>query len=411
LKSNRKLILFTSDFPFGNGETFLETEIMYLADGFDHVHIISSSRSNVQTRSLPVNCSTQRIDLSLNALNKIAALRFLFHPLFWQELKIIRTVYRQQVSMGILATMLISLFQAQRIYTVARKKVLKTSPKDKVYLYSYWCDDAAMGLVMLQPKFDQITTFCRIHRWDVYFEESAVAYLPYRHFITQNISKIFSISLDGIDYAKRVWKTGKDEKFELSRLGINNDRPLKVVERDYFLLVSCSNLIPVKRVHLIAEALQHLTDQRIKWVHIGDGPERNRIEESTKKFPENIEVEFMGRIPNPAIYTYYAEQRPDLFINVSSSEGVPVSIMEAMSFGIPVLATDVGGNGEIVNEGNGKLVSIGVLPLEHAQTISRLINLEHETTALMKKAAFKTWKEQYNAEKNYNEFVQSLVHL
>ena len=46
----------------------------------------------------------------------------------------------------------------------------------------------------------------------------------------------------------------------------------------------------------------------------------------------------------------------DLFLNVSEYEGVPVSVMEAQSFGIPVIATAVGGTPEIVNEENGFLL-------------------------------------------------------
>jgi glycosyltransferase involved in cell wall biosynthesis len=403
-----KLILLTSGFPFGGHETFLETEIKYLCEGFEQVQILALDPTEETIRQVPVNCSVSIIRTQRGTLQKLKALSSILDPRVKEEIRIIKDVYGISLSKGVLSTLLMSLHRAKAI----EKQILPYIGEDKkTVLYSYWCDDSALALALLSEKRKALKTVCRIHRWDVYFEESAVGYLPYRHFITQNISKIFSISQDGIAYAKRVWKTGKEDKFELSRLGINNYRPLKVVERDYFLIVSCSNLIPVKRVHLIAEALQHLTDQRIKWVHIGDGPERDRIAERTKKLPKNIEVEFMGRIPNSAIYVYYDEQRPDLFINVSSSEGVPVSIMEAMSFGIPVIATDVGGNGEIVNEGNGELVSISIHPVELAQTVSTLIDIEKEATTHLKDAAFKTWEKHYCAETNYSSFVAKMVEL
>ena len=51
------------------------------------------------------------------------------------------------------------------------------------------------------------------------------------------------------------------------------------------------------------------------------------------------------------------------FINVSSSEGVPVSIMEAMTFVISVITTDLGGNTEIVNEQNGWLLPKEIYPI------------------------------------------------
>ena len=45
---------------------------------------------------------------------------------------------------------------------------------------------------------------------------------------------------------------------------------------------------------------------------------------------------------------YYKNNIIDIFINLSASEGIPVSIMDAISFGIPCIATNVGGTGEIV---------------------------------------------------------------
>ena len=53
---------------------------------------------------------------------------------------------------------------------------------------------------------------------------------------------------------------------------------------------------------------------------------------------------------------YYNTYEIDLFVNLSTIEGVPVSIMEAQSSGIPVLATDVGSSKEIVDDDNGFLI-------------------------------------------------------
>jgi glycosyltransferase involved in cell wall biosynthesis len=278
-------------------------------------------------------------------------------------------------------------------------------PAVKQYFYSYWCDDVALGLAMAQVEFPKIKTLCRIHRWDVYFEESAVNYLPFRHTIAQQIGKIVSISQDGIDYAKAVWKTGMDDKFVLSRLGINNSVTPDIIERNYCLLVSCSNIIPVKRVQLIAEALQEIPVTVIKWAHFGDGSERKALETLITKLPPNIQVELMGRWDNKEIYTYYTEHRPDLFINVSSSEGVPVSIMEAMSFGIPVIATNVGGNGEIVNNANGCLLSHSPSAMEIAVAINQFTELSSAQLMEKRKHSFETWNLEYNSEVNYKKFV------
>ncbi len=50
-----------------------------------------------------------------------------------------------------------------------------------------------------------------------------------------------------------------------------------------------------------------------------------------------------GGISNAEVFQFYRDNKVDLFVNASTSEGLPVSIMEAISFGIPSIATNVGG--------------------------------------------------------------------
>lgn len=407
----KKLTLYTSDYPYGTGETFLETEITYLAEGFDEVVIVSQNFVDTQTRQVPANCKLVRLNLSVSTADKLLSLTGLLHPVFWKEIRIVKNIFAKSLSKGILSTMLISLFRAKKVKSLIEKQLTNTPAEIQNYFYSYWCDDVALGLALAQKKYPNIKTLCRIHRWDVYFEESAVGYLPFRHSITKNIGKIVSISQDGIDYAKAVWKTGLDDKFVLSRLGIKNSIAPAILERDYCLLVSCSNIIPVKRVNLIAEALNEIKGIVIKWVHFGDGSERVGLENVIANLPSTIHVELMGRKDNKEIYNYYTENRPDLFINVSSSEGVPVSIMEAMSFGIPVIATNVGGNGEIVNSKNGYLVEADISSSELAFTIDSFIELTLEKKVVKQQASFETWKNNYNAKYNYIRFVQTIQDL
>lgn len=404
------LILFTADFPFGSGETFLETEITFLSKGFDAVHIISANTQNEQTRILPENCSFERIDLSLSGAQKVQSLAGIFSQLYRAEKKLLNEKYGLKMTSGIRKTMLISWFRAKLVVAKAESILQSAKKEDELLFYSYWSDDVAIGLGMLQNKYPKIRTFSRIHRWDVYFEESAFSYLPYRTFLVNSISKIVSISQDGIDYVNRTWRTEHIEKLVLSRLGVGNRVPFRLAENERFTLVSCSNLIPVKRVDLLARALVELVDVPINWIHFGDGVERQKIEKILENRSEKLQVDFMGRVPNNEIYRYYAENKPDLFINVSSSEGVPVSIMEAMSFGIPVLATDAGGNNEIVTNENGELLPLTISIHELADKIKHFIQLNQEQKELFQQKSFETWKEKYNSETNYNSFVEIIKH-
>lgn len=401
---NRTLVLFTGAFPFGGGEPFLETELPYLCDAFEEVVIIASNIGSQQQREVPKNCEVRRIDLSYSAPMRLRSLKGIFSTVYRNELSVIRSIYERSVTKGIVSTALVSLERGKRVANYIQHHF--SDELDTIVFYSYWCDDAALGIALAHQRNKDVKGICRIHRWDVYFEESSVNYLPYRQFIANHLKKIYSISQDGIDFAVERWKVDRSH-FELSRLGIDNVHGhVQPKEDGIFRIVSCSNIIPVKRVGLIADALREIEDHRIEWTHIGDGPLKVELEEKVKTLPENITVNLVGRLPNQAVYKLYEELCPDLFINVSSSEGVPVSIMEAMSYGIPVLATDVGGNGEIVNEENGVLIGREVSTNEITSELKRL--LSNSTLKAKSENAYRMWSEHYNAQINYRNFTTLL---
>ena len=401
---NKKLVLFTGGFPYGSGETCLETELPYLCEAFEDVILVASNNGSAQKREVPQNCEVRRIDLSYSTSMRLRSLKGIFSSIFREELSVIKSVYQRSITKGIQSTALVSLKRGRSVADYLLK-YFSEQLNDTVF-YSYWCDDAALGIALAHSKNDAVKGICRIHRWDVYFEESAVNYLPYRHFIANHLKKIYSISRNGIDYAVERWKVDRLH-FEISRLGIDNDHgPIQPKEDGVFRIVSCSNIIPVKRVGLIADALKEITNHPVEWTHIGDGPLRRELEDKVKLLPENIVVNFVGRLPNKEVYELYESICPDLFINVSSSEGVPVSIMEAMSYGIPVLATDVGGNGEIVNEENGVLIGGEVSSHEIANELKQL--LSKGVLNVKSTNAYKMWSEYYSAEKNYRYFTSLL---
>lgn len=407
MTSASKLVLFTGGFPFGGVETFLETEIVYLARGFSQVIIIPVNPPKGMIRELPSNCTVQPLYIPEGMGLKLPALRFIFSRLFRRELHILHRLYGKSLSRGILNTMLVSLARASVIKKAAEKHAANS---ETTCFYSYWCDDTALALALLKRDFPSLPVCCRMHRWDIYFEENVHGYLPYRHFISGNLDRIVSISRDGIDYAIKTWKIGPGatRKLTLSRLGVRKGIT-PGMEMPANLLVSCSNLIPVKRVHLIAEALSTITDTPVHWVHFGDGREMGQVKNITeKKFPPGITFRSMGRTANSRVLEWYVANRPRLFINVSSSEGIPVSIMEAMSHSIPVAATDVGGTGEIVNRENGILLSADPCVEEIRNAIRYFFRMSPDEYKRYAYAAYATWNEEYNAEKNYTKFVTEI---
>ena len=101
----------------------------------------------------------------------------------------------------------------------------------------------------------------------------------------------------------------------------------------------------------------------------------------------------MGNIPNERLLNYYRDSYYDIFLNVSTSEGLPVSIMEAMSFGIPCIATDVGGTKEIVDHTiNGVLLHEDSSPERIKDAILSIANMTEDMYGLLREHARKKWE-------------------
>ena len=129
-----------------------------------------------------------------------------------------------------------------------------------------------------------------------------------------------------------------------------------------------------------------------------------------KNNPDNLEHHWKGARSNSEVRSFMMSEPVDLFLNLSQSEGLPVSIMEAMASGIPAMATDVGGTSEIVTNRNGWLLpghptlEIVVAALKDA--------ISNDCTLRQKSAlAQSTWRRKYEANTNYMEFCRRLITL
>jgi glycosyltransferase involved in cell wall biosynthesis len=399
----KTLFLFTAEFPFGKSETFLETEIHYLADAFHQVTLVPTEYVGGESRKLPENVSIENPDFKSLKLRKSDSLKGLFHSYFLKEMVRMIIIYRLFPSPKRVKTALVSLLRGKQMAQWIEKFATDSS---EIVLYSYWCNDAAIGISLYKKTHPAIKTVTRTHGWDLYFEASQIRYLPYRKLITDQLDMVCPVSDVGVKYISAKWKCKNKSNIQLARLGVEEQIPLSAMP-EVFTIVSCSNLIALKRVQLIIEALSMIYDVPIRWVHFGDGPlwkELNNLAE--RILPPNISWKFMGRIPNEALLQWYRENSVSVFVNVSETEGVPVSIMEAMSFGIPVIATDVGGTKELVNNGNGFLIS----SMPYQNEINETIRLTFKSP-LKRKDALETWKNKCNAEHNYSRFIEEILNL
>jgi len=160
----------------------------------------------------------------------------------------------------------------------------------------------------------------------------------------------------------------------------------------------------LKRLPLIFYSLNACDNIQIEWTHIGNGPDFEKIKDIvSREKKDHLSVNLIGRLPHPDVLRYYKTHEVDLFINLSRNEGIPVSIMEAISFNVPIVATNVGSTSEIITEETGILVSSNPSPSEVASAIKRVLK-KHLTPRDF-------WKREFNSDVNYKEFVEYRAYL
>ena len=123
---------------------------------------------------------------------------------------------------------------------------------------------------------------------------------------------------------------------------------------------------------------------------------------------KNVTIDLKGYVSNEDVQKYYMAETVDLFINLSSSEGVPVSIMEAIAYGIPVAATDVGGVSEIIEKEHGLLIGADDNATTIVNKLEDFFCSYKANPQAMRTAAFNFWKGKFNAETNYKKFLEKL---
>ena len=404
--------IVTSRFPFEPGEQFLETEIKYWAMERQISVTLLPILSGDAVRALPQEIAA---DLCLSRRNRhlsrsVRAIQAIFSRRLWRELF---WLHKKQM---LRASTFVSAWRTQAMILLIcaslRKKIVKT--KKPIIAYSYWFDVGAYALAALRREglIDYAVT--RAHRFDLYEERRTDNYMPFKRQFMRDLDKIFAVSEQGRKYLYERFGVPTD-MLASGPLGVQVQGELShCSSKDTYKIISVSFCVAVKRIDRIIEGIA-LASQKssrgllISWTHIGDGELRNLMEAKAEQILgplSNVCFQFLGHLSNAAVLNYYNTNQIDVFINTSESEGLPVSIMEAMSYGIPAIAPAVGGIAELVNQGNGWLLAAQPDVDEIAAALSVVSHYKSERT---RQAARQTISENYNSETNYRAFIDVVV--
>lgn len=412
-------IMITHKFPYNQDETFIENEISLLSDAFETVYILAAyaSEKDVQTRTLPSNVMVSRLGYQSLSLGKkvLLALKglFLADKLIWQEV-------RKKQAIGWKANCFYMYGTVMDMAAKATKQLdsfLNIRSFDNCVMYSYWfLEHAILGnqLALQYKDIVPVSFVSRAHRYDVYSNRRKYQAFPFRDLVLANIDAVFPCSQDGTNHLSQTHPLYAD-KFHTAYLGTTDYGVNAEADGGQFVIVSCSNIVEVKRVHLIAQALSLILKQgytSFLWICIGDGNLLPGIKALvTEELSIGEHVEFVGRLSNSQVMELYEQRHIDMLVNVSESEGLPVSIMEAQSFGIPCFATDVGGTSEIINNDVGQLLPEDISSSQLAEFLKYFMDLPSEKRETYRINSRKNWLALFDAQKNFHEWAIQLSSL
>ena len=196
------------------------------------------------------------------------------------------------------------------------------------------------------------------HAYDIYYNNK------WFKLLIKTCHKAFSISNFNINYVKK--KFIDSDRIVLSRLGVFRDDISKETKKksDEFVIGLMSWFVEKKGISYLLETLKALKQNgfsNIKLILAGDGPLKEKYLQYINENELTIMVDYLGKIKGHEKNKFYSSL--DCFVLPSiklknDQDGIPVVLMEAIAYGLPIISTNVSGIPEIcINDYNGKMIN------------------------------------------------------
>lgn len=396
-----KIAYITAYTPFGRGETFVLDEMLALVEYGVNLTVVprSPGREIFHQKAERLLPCTLRLPL----LNWRILLSFfkalIFKPkLWWIFAKIFRNSRNFKIALKNLAVTPKAVFIA---YLFQKEGV--------EHIHAHWGSTTAT-MAWIVSELTGIPWSVTLHRWDI-AEDNML------QFKVKQASFVRCISEDGrrtvLDIAGETYR----DKVIVLHMGVR--LPEKVFAREPFCLrshfvIACpANLVPVKGHRFLIEACALLRNRgvdKIQCLLIGDGPLEEEIRQQIKQHKLEDVIKLVGRLPHEEMLRMYEKGEvdavvlPSIVTHEGEKEGIPVALMEAMAYGIPVISTNTGGIPELLAGGAGILVEE-----KDAEKLANAIELLLTNPELAKEVGVKGQKrvqESFNLSKNTEELIE-----
>ena len=275
---------------------------------------------------------------------------------------------------------------------VELKKVIKQFNPDVIHLHS--SKAGVLGRLVAFPHCKRVVY--TVHGFDS-------IRLKYRVFLPlEKILQHFCGAIVGVsDYDNKNLHSEKIKKNVSTIYNGIDEKSVQLAENfpvktDKKIVMTIARIAPPKNIQLFLDVAKKTPEYQFVW--FGGSPDYTTEELSNVyKVPENVSL--LGDVPNASSYIHFC----DLFVLFSNFEGLPMTIIEAMSQKKAVVASDVGGIYELVDETNGCLIENDVD--KACDAINRILGNESLRTNMEEKS-YEKFKNSFTLEKMWSGYKE-----
>jgi len=394
-----KVAYITAQTPFGRGESFIIEEMLVLRKlGVDLVIVPRNPHKEV------FHADAQRllentIWLPLFSIQMIPSLlkTMFLEPYFWRIiLDILLNSRNPKILIKNLSVVPKAVFISHLFYQMGVQHV-----------HAHWGSTTAT-MTWIVSELTGIPWSFTLHRWDISENNMLKEKVETAKFVR-------CISEHGKNELLNIVGKKYEEKIKVIHMGVKIPEEILISDgnKDSFTIVTPANLVEKKGHKYLVEACLNLTKKGIKnfqCIFYGEGPLRIELEKLIQEKGLTGYVEIPGAIPHEELLKMYKNQKVDIIVLPSiitadaEYEGIPVALMEAMAYGVPVISTDTGGIPELIGDGSGIMVEEKNAEAI-ADALERLIKDRDYRYEIGRKGRLKVGKE-FDIEKNVKDLIE-----
>lgn len=340
------LIVFCYDFPFKNmtAETnLLEFQLPVFKKIFRKIYIIPTAKLGTKKeipKDYDINIQFRKFKI-VSIYNSIKFLKFLILDLF--KIKLNKNFLKMSIKSFIFYLKGIHGYSFLDSFTKYNNLTNK-----EIVIYTFWFNEYTFSSVLLKNKFPKLAVITGAHGYDLFEKRHYGGRIALREITISLINFVYVCSNEGKDYLIENYPSFAS-KFILINTGIKRKTHKVNFSLDnVFRIMTLSRTHPVKRISYLLKILKSIENDskfKIQYFHIGGGVELKSLKNLKESLNfKKFDIELMGVLSDKELRKFFYSHKIDAFLNVSLSEGTSLSLVEALSYSLPVIVTKVGGN-------------------------------------------------------------------